>query len=334
MPISNSKLGEIHKSKTDLSNEDKQKYWDLFINRSDTYSIQGGDGRYKNIKQELTSDILFGIDTIGAYQLNTENKIKWACIDIDIRKEKADAPDFKLEDWLPLLQKQAKLISEHLKSLNVPSYMEFSGRRGFHLWIFFNKLEQAAGVRRSFNEILKTAPKVNEYIGWEFFPKQDTLLEGRFGNLVKLPLQLHRKSGDYSYFVDDEFNPINGLQDIEQYELIHDIPTPAIISQCELPFQHKTEDRTIFNLAECKDDEIKFIPSAIEFLREKINNHEDWIKCGFSLTVLGEKGKEYFQRLSDNPLYKDSTEDIDKQFTELLHSSRGKVNISNAFSYC
>ena len=114
----------------------------------------------------------------------------------------------------------------------MPSYIEFSGRRGFHLWIFFNKFEQSAYIRNLFNDILRTAPKVNDYIEWEFFPKQDTLLNSGFGNLVKLPLQLHKKSGDYSYFVDEEFNPIDGLPEVELYELIHYTPnTPPIILQ-------------------------------------------------------------------------------------------------------
>ena len=95
MSISNNKFGKEYKKKTELTDKEKKKYWDLFINRSDTYAIQEDYGNYKNIKQELTPDILFGLNTIGGYSLNKENNVNWACIDIDVKKEIADAPDLK-----------------------------------------------------------------------------------------------------------------------------------------------------------------------------------------------------------------------------------------------
>ena len=60
-------------------------------------------------------------------------------------------------------------------------------------------------------------------------------------------------------------------------------------------------------LPNARAEEIKFIPSAIEFLRKKINNREDWIRCGLALIDLKEDGRKYFQQLSDNPSYKEDT---------------------------
>ena len=46
------------------------------------------------------------------------------------------------------------------------------------------------------------------------FPKQIKVVEGGFGNLVKLPLGVHRKTGQRSYFLDDNFNEIKSMEEV------------------------------------------------------------------------------------------------------------------------
>lgn len=74
-----------------------------------------------------------------------------------------------------------------------------------------------------------------------------------------------------------------------------------------------------------------YVPKAVEFLSTKIDSYDDWLTCGFALTSLGEEGRQYFQRLSQNPNYNDTPEEIDEKFDELLIKSRGKVTIASLF---
>jgi replicative DNA helicase len=74
-----------------------------------------------------------------------------------------------------------------------------------------------------------------------------------------------------------------------------------------------------------------YVPKAIEFLSTKIDSYDDWLTCGFALASLGEEGRQYFQRLSQNPNYNDTPEEIDEKFDELLIKSRGKVTIASLF---
>ena len=65
-----------------------EKIWNLFINRSDTYAIQVSEGKekgtYRRINEPLTKALieqhLAGQVTIGLYQLETDNSVKFAVI--------------------------------------------------------------------------------------------------------------------------------------------------------------------------------------------------------------------------------------------------------------
>ena len=82
---------------------------------------------------------------------------------------------------------------------------------GGHVWLFFDTAV-AAGLARRLGALLLTEtmddrPDLGFRSYDRFFPSQDTLPHGGFGNLIALPLQGGpRKSGN-SVFVDADFNP-------------------------------------------------------------------------------------------------------------------------------
>jgi Type III restriction enzyme, res subunit len=202
-------------------NDSYQKlYWDLFVNRDDVYAIQLDNGTYDSIKQKLTPTILFSNQTIGLYQLSLENKVKWAVLDIDINKKIAkDDPKFDFANWNDRLKNQVNEASKLLKSNNVPHYIEFSGFRGYHIWVFFDQPTEAGVVKPWMHHLFSELKQVDENFEWELFPKQEKLAGVGFGSLVKAPLQIHMKSGKATNFVDENFNKIDGLPDIETYTL-------------------------------------------------------------------------------------------------------------------
>lgn len=198
----------------------KRKYWNLFVNREDVYSVQQTSGKYFTENKQITPDVLFGKETIGLYQLNLENKVKWAVLDIDINKKVAkDDPDFDITKWTDRLKEQVNEASKLLKAINVPHYIEFSGFRGYHIWIFFEKPTGAGIVKPWMHHIFDDMPKVSEHFEWELFPKQERLSGDGYGSLVKAPMQIHLKSGNETYFVDDSFQKIEGLPDIKFYKI-------------------------------------------------------------------------------------------------------------------
>ncbi len=68
----------------------------------------------------------------------------------------------------------------------------FRGREG-HAWLFFDEAVPAALARKPGSHILTETMEDRPDLGFDsydrFFPSQDTLPHGGFGNLIALPLQ-------------------------------------------------------------------------------------------------------------------------------------------------
>lgn len=104
-------------------------------------------------------------------------------------------------------------------------------------------------------------------------------------------------------------------------------PEPLDTSWITPPVQRVNK----INLSKVGSEEVKFVPSAIEFLKEKLEGYEDWMNCGFALASLGEAGREYFIELSDNPNYNDSLEDINSKFDNFIETRTGNITLATLF---
>lgn len=118
------------------------------------------------------------------------------------------AADFDKASW----QEDVKAVLESCRHLNLPAYLERSrSGNGGHIWLFFSQAIPAALARRMGSYILTETMERRPEIGLDsydrFFPNQDTLPRGGFGNLIALPLQkVARKKGN-SIFLDDHMIP-------------------------------------------------------------------------------------------------------------------------------
>jgi hypothetical protein len=105
--------------------------------------------------------------------------------------------DFDKASW----QEDARAFLETCSLSNIPAAMERS-RSGNtrHIWIFFAEPIPAALARQMGAFLLSDTTERRAEIGLDsydrFFPNQDTLPRGGFGNLIALPLQKKpRKKG-------------------------------------------------------------------------------------------------------------------------------------------
>ena len=119
------------------------------------------------------------------------------------------AVDFDGETWTD----DASAYLSTCTRRGVPAALERSrSGNGGHVWLFFDA-PAAAGLARRLGALLLTETMDNRPdLGFRsydrFFPSQDTLPHGGFGNLIALPLQgKPRKSGN-SVFVDTDLNPL------------------------------------------------------------------------------------------------------------------------------
>ena len=161
---------------------------DLFVCRKDCFATQQSSGAYYPTRRPITeADIQKHLDgeiTIGLYCLDTNNTIKWACVDIDGDKKLSPATNKKL------LYPEAIIIYDTFKDF--PRILEFSGRKGYHIWVFFTPRVTADYGQKLIKSRLNRVG-LNRH---EVFPKQTELNEGRkYGNLVKVIFAYHKKSG-------------------------------------------------------------------------------------------------------------------------------------------
>src|SRR5258708_5879804 len=96
--------------------------------------------------------------------------------------------------------------------LNVTAVLEVSrAGRGGHVWLLFEEAVPAALARKVGSSILTETMERRPDIGFDsydrFFPNQDTLPHGGFGNLIALPLQKHARGDGNSVFLDDHAVP-------------------------------------------------------------------------------------------------------------------------------
>ncbi len=86
---------------------------------------------------------------------------------------------------------------------------ENSGYKGRHYWVFLEEPE-TADVLHLFGRLLLASQAMQLPPGMhlEFFPKQARVRSKGLGNLIKLPLGIHRRTGYRSLLLDDQGQPV------------------------------------------------------------------------------------------------------------------------------
>lgn len=139
---------------------------------------------------------LRGAITIGSYPIRLDGTVTWAVVDIDLTRKAMQAARCRADvDALKAaLDTALQAARQHLHRLMLPTLTVDSGFKGRHLWIFFSTPLPADLVHRLGRQLLKQIV-VPAQTHLEFFPKQAKVAPGGLGNLVKLPLGVHRKTG-------------------------------------------------------------------------------------------------------------------------------------------
>lgn len=118
------------------------------------------------------------------------------------------AADFDKAGW----REDVTAFAETCRLLDLPAVIERSrSGQGGHVWLFFEEAIPAALARRLGSHILTETMERRPEVGLDsydrFFPNQDTLPRGGFGNLIALPLQKLARERGNSVFVDNELVP-------------------------------------------------------------------------------------------------------------------------------
>ena len=242
-----------------------ERFKALFVNRIDCYCVQTQKG-YVKVDDPLTDSVLErhfrGECTVGSYQLNNENMVKWLCFDFD--PEKLEDPKVAVQKVLAVCLEQ-KEESDGAKRPRIwPNAVLLEASRypdaSYHVWILFlipvsAKVAQWLGMR--ILELSGLNPKQVE-----LFPKQTELTADRpFGNFVKLPMGKHQVEGKWSRFLSfGDFEPLPyaalfgfrgvsfseaDLAKIESFETKRDVQTAFELPKNFKSLSDKEEEKAV-----------------------------------------------------------------------------------------
>jgi hypothetical protein len=170
---------------------------------------------------------LRGIHALGVYAITADNTCRFL------------AADFDGEGW----KENITAFREAAGRAGVPVAIERSrSGNGGHAWIFFSESVPASLARKLGAILLAKTAALRPTIGVEtfdrFFPNQDVVSAGGFGNLIALPLAKQPRLAGNAVFVDSDFRPIAdqwlylaGLQRLSHDQLEHLVTKLAPLAQ-------------------------------------------------------------------------------------------------------
>ncbi len=190
----------------------------LFAGREGVYARQWasstGETGYTPVQEPLTLKVaenhFLGQYTIGVYPVRLDNTVNFIAFDFDLAKfavAKAITSQRTWQSLMDRLHQQACRLVDLAAAHDLPVYLEDSGFKGRHAWIFL-ETPLPAGVAKKCGDLLavQLQPLPPE-ITVEVFPKQTSVKQGGLGNLIKLPLGFHKRTGRRAVFVQPDGQP-------------------------------------------------------------------------------------------------------------------------------
>jgi hypothetical protein len=193
----------------------------LFATRTDYCAAQDRSGkgyskyRFKRGAEDVLMILLVhlrGGNTFGFYQIYGDDMLNWVCFDIDDHNA-LRAPEEVKADVRKLL--------DVLKKYGIPFLLEASGSpNSYHVWIFLEPTRTYNAYK--FSRQIEAEARIE----CEVFPKQKGITKKkRYGNLVKVPLGINRKSRTRSQFLDPAtFEPYLGEVPVPEYVGLREVP--------------------------------------------------------------------------------------------------------------
>lgn len=176
--------------------------FNLFVANQNVIAMQMPDGNYVpqiiNYDFTLFQQMLIKKSSLAVYQQKSfSSQIKWICFDFDILKDKEK--EGSIEELVKLM---VLPLCKVLDSLDISYLVEFSGRRGIHVWIIFDCFFEKQLGYDLMTEVLDKLNYENrllEIYAIDRFPAT-RYGKNKFGKAVKLPLSAHKKNNNKQSF--------------------------------------------------------------------------------------------------------------------------------------
>jgi len=196
----------------------QQLYRLILHEHQQLYAVwQSTDILQSQYEKVLTSDVveahLQGRQTVSVRLLQPgTNTAKAGCIDFDAPKDGSDT------EALQAVLAQAKNVQQAASDRGLSTYLEFSGRRGFHLWLFADaSLPGATWIKA-----LQNLCYLSGYKPKEIYPATATIAnDGKAsGRPIRLPCGIHQMSGRRNGFLPEVVEWVDGFPVVPENQVV------------------------------------------------------------------------------------------------------------------
>ena len=305
----------------DMDTEQKIKgvsladYFDLFVGREDTYAKEiladnrrGSEQVLEPLTEERVREHLEGKSILETYVQRPNHTSKYMVFDIDISKKVLLQVAYGSAEFSGYKQKAANVTAEVcaiLKTMGFQGYIEDTGYRGYHVWVFFTEWIPVRYINQLTDYVQSQMKNEGTDIAIEFFPNHSRIKPGKCGQKLKLPLGVHIKTGKNSGFLDKQFVPIEDYKEflagIAKYSMatIHKI-LGAYVLNTTMKKEQKVVDQNLEKLGQ--------LPETVKIVLEKCNlmrylcqkaesagylSHFERLSILHVFGHMGEEGKEF-----------------------------------------
>jgi len=154
---------------------------------------------------------LLGAYTVGIYPVRMDQTARFLAFDLDVARyalSQAGKAPRGLEACLAQTLRVGRRLVDAAAAQGLTALLESSGYKGYHVWLLCATPVPASALRRLGGILLHEAGPLPPEVTVEVFPKQSRVAAGSLGNLIKLPLGVHRVTGRRSLLVDGSGQPL------------------------------------------------------------------------------------------------------------------------------
>lgn len=150
-----------------------------------------------------------------------------------------------------------------------------------------------------------------------------------------LPPSLHPSGGTYKFcFLRENDFPSSSPYQIPADRIEYTLSSLCVMPEVNVNANRKEKSgaapRVVQTDSYISDNALQNITAC---LSGRLNNYDDWMRTGFALASLGERGREHFIRISrTNPAYQDTEESLNKKFDGLLKDYKGDIKTGTLFT--
>ena len=318
-------LVKEHDSGSDVqlcySEDDIEQYMNLFVGREDIFAVVDFLGGRKQISMKmqpltkaLVKEHLSGEYVLATYIQRQNATVKYMVLDVDVSRKILIECKGDREKIYPYLKDAAEATAEigkWFRSRGITVRYEFSGGRGYHIWLFFESWIPTY-YANMLQDILEKEfiDRFGTELTLEFFPNKTRLKNGKIGQCIKLPLSINRESSIRSILLDDDFCETDRLKDWIQntprYSLnvLKKVVASSSTSLDEKPLKMTNSDLSPFGDLDANISKILEKCNLMRYLCRKAYDtgyltHFERLSVLYVYGHVGEEGKRFVHQIME-----------------------------------